>query len=358
MGNKLILAVAGAGKTSCILDAATPEKRTAIVTYTNENLRSIRERIILKYGKIPSNIYVCSYFSFLYSFCYQPFCSYRLRDNGYGWNLKLPPYQYGPGAKKSNLEHYLSPRRYLYPSRVSKLLIEFDVMPKIHARLSQFFDQLLIDEVQDFAANDFNFILAIAKANIDCLYVGDFYQHTYDTSRDGNVQTNLHKKGVQNFVKQFQGFEIDTSTLSQSYRCSASVCDTVSRVVGIPIGSHRSDATFIEIVDDPKRAMSIFRDNQIVKLFLQEHQKYSCFSNNWGASKGLDKYEDVCVVVNSAIFKAFQTGAQVDLKEPTRNKLYVACTRARGKLVIVPDIFLKAEKSSDKKLTPPKRAAI
>ena len=32
---------------------------------------------------------------------------------------------------------------------------------------------------------DFNFLEAIMEANINMLFVGDFYQHTFDTSRDG-----------------------------------------------------------------------------------------------------------------------------------------------------------------------------
>jgi DNA helicase-2/ATP-dependent DNA helicase PcrA len=90
--------------------------------------------------------------------------------------------------------------------------------------------------------------------------------------------------------------------------------------------------------------LSIYEDPRIVKLFYQEHYKYACYSQNWGASKGVDRYQDVCVVLNSGNVKAWKCGSFRDINSKTRNKLYVACSRARGNLTFVPESLLKDHK--------------
>ena len=44
--------------------------------------------------------------------------------------------------------------------------------------------------------------------------------------------------------------------------------------------------------------------------------------------------------------KAWQRGSFRDINAETRNKLYVACSRARGNLTFVPESLLKAHKQS------------
>ena len=82
----------------------------------------------------------------------------------------------------------------------------------------------------------------------------------------------------------------------------------------------------------------------VVKLFLQEHYKYDCYGQNWGASKGLDHYTDVCVVLNPGTLKAYKAGTLSSINAGTRNKLYVACSRARGNLMFIPEALIRAKK--------------
>lgn len=340
MGKQLIFAVAGSGKTTKILNSIQDYKRPLIITYTNENLKSLQANLMREYGHVPDHIYLRSYFSFLYTFCFRPFFSYKLRDNSYTWHN--PKYYRGAPAK-NDISHYMTKGRYLYANRVSKFILDKGAIEKVVHRLEKHFNCLLIDEVQDFAANDFNFILALSKANIDILCVGDFYQHTFDTSRDGNIRTNLHKKGADSYLKEFEnaGYGIDTESLEKTHRCSPAVCEFISSQIGIPIYSHRNDVTSVVVVKDENAAHTLFHDDTKVKLFYQDHSKYACYSNNWGKSKGLNKYGDVCVVLNPTSAKLFEKGQLSDLAESTRNKLYVACSRARGNLYILDEQHLK-----------------
>ena len=216
-------------------------------------------------------------------------------------------------------------------------------MTDIENRLSKYFEQILIDEIQDFGGHDFNFLETLVKAEADIVFVGDFYQHTFDTSRDGNVNGNIHndyatyKSKLENI-----GLQTDTERLKKSYRCSPSVCDFISENLDINIESHCDNATKIEFVEDENKSDAIFRDNNIVKIYYQEHYKFDCNSRNWGGCKGEDQYQDVCVVLNATSLEKYQKGRLVELPAQSKNKLYVALSRTRGNLYLIPDkLFYK-----------------
>ena len=61
---KLILAVAGSGKTTNLIDELNLTERFYLVTYTITNESLLRLRIIKKFGYLPNNIKVFTYFNF------------------------------------------------------------------------------------------------------------------------------------------------------------------------------------------------------------------------------------------------------------------------------------------------------
>ena len=87
--------------------------------------------------------------------------------------------------------------------------------------------------------------------DVEILFVGDFFQHTFDTSRDGNIQKKLHDNYEAYLTKlKDSGYTIDLDTLSHSYRCSPTVCRFVNEKIGITISSHRRDEVNITLVED------------------------------------------------------------------------------------------------------------
>lgn len=343
MDKQVVFAVAGSGKTSSIIDSVEEDSRYLIVTYTDNNTRHLRNRIIQKLGKIPEGVRVYSYFTFLYSFCYRPLCGYEVNTKGINFNYPLP--KNAQRSLKSTREHYIDKNERLFASRIAKLLIEFNVVPEVIERIETFFDLVCIDEVQDFAANDFNFICSLANANVKMLLVGDFYQHTFDTSRDGNTQKNLHAC-FSKYCKKLSsaGFSIDLESLSRSYRCSPCVCSFVENELAIEIQSHRNDQVEVRLIDDSQEIENIYLNDSIVKLFYQKSNSYYGYTENWGNTKGLDHFQDVCVVLNPTTFKAFESGQLAQLPQTTKNKLYVACTRAKGNLYFVSEKYLNKYK--------------
>ena len=340
MDKRVVFAVAGSGKTSSIIDIVNDDSRCLIITYTDNNTRQLKNRIIQKLGGIPEGVRVYSYFTFLYSFCYRPICGYGLKTKGINFNYPLP--KYAQRTRKNTREHYIDKNNRLFSSRIAKLLIEFDVVPEVMQRIEQFFDLVCIDEVQDFAANDFNFICELANTNVEMQLVGDFYQHTFDTSRDGNTQKTLHDC-FEKYCEKLAGagFNIDLKSLSHSHRCSPSVCMFVEKELGIDVQSHREDEVEVNLIVDNKEIEQVYSDDSIVKLFYQKSDSYSGNVENWGNTKGLDHYQDVCVVLNPTTFKAFDYGQLAQLPPTTKNKLYVACTRAKGNLYFVSEKLIK-----------------
>jgi superfamily I DNA/RNA helicase len=343
MDKRVVFAVAGAGKTSSIIDSLESDSRCLIVTYTDNNTRHLKNKVIQKFGKLPACVRIYSYFTFLYSFCFRPICGYEVKTKGINFNYPLP--QYAQRTSKSSRDHYIDKNDRLFASRIAKLLIEFSVVPEVIQRIKQFFDLVCIDEVQDFAANDFNFLCELSKANVDIRLVGDFYQHTFDTSRDGNTQKSLHDC-FDGYCEKLEkaGFSVDLESLSNSYRCSPSVCSFVTDNLGISIQSHREDSVEVEFFKNESEIQKIYSNNSIVKLFFQKSNTYIGNTANWGNTKGLDHFQDVCVVLNPTTLKAFEDGKLEQLNPTTKNKFYVACTRAKGNLYFVPEKQLKKYK--------------
>lgn len=300
MDRRLILAVAGSGKTSYLISPLDEMKRFLVVTYTDNNLAHLRRCILNRFGHLPQNITLLTYFQFLYRVCYRPFLKDRVGAKGLTWDMP------SLSSRRYNSRHpryYLTDGGLLYHNRLARLCLMYCV-DLIKSRIEKFYDCFMIDEVQDIGGHDFNLIQSITPQKIDCLYVGDFYQHTFDTSRDGNTNPNLHKE-YDSYLKKWKssGLLIDEATLSRSYRCSPTTCEFVLRELGIHIESHRQDSTRIVFVEEEGIAESLFRDDSIVKLFYKESDKYSCRSENWGASKGLDDFQDVCIVLNKTTLR-------------------------------------------------------
>ena len=73
--NRLIIAVAGSGKTTFLVNEALKNSKTRVLitTYTEANEAEIRNKIIQKKKCIPSNITVQTWFSFLLQHGVRPY---------------------------------------------------------------------------------------------------------------------------------------------------------------------------------------------------------------------------------------------------------------------------------------------
>ena len=71
MSNKLIIAAAGAGKTTYLVQEAhrRKDKNILITTFTDNNASEIKYKFIALYGSVPGNVTILPWVSFLLVHC-------------------------------------------------------------------------------------------------------------------------------------------------------------------------------------------------------------------------------------------------------------------------------------------------
>ena len=330
MDKELVLATAGSGKTTEIINKLNKENKILLITYTDANYDILKNKVIEKFKEIPNNIKIYTYFSFLYSVCFAP-----LKRN---WDIRGLDFRdiNNKYLKKENIGYYLNKRnRKMYHRRLASFCNK-QLIDEIKNRLEKYFDIIYVDEVQDFAGHDFNFLLNILDTNVKFFMVGDYYQHTYDSSQDGNVNINLYKN-YDKYINMFKqkNIAINIDLLKKSKRCSATVCKFIKNKIGINIESDKKNETIVKEIDTNEEILKIIENKKIVKLFYNNHIKYNIENtNNWGNSKG-ETYKDVCVILNDNTYKMYKKNMLNKLPQQTKNKLYVACSRTKNNLYFI-----------------------
>lgn len=328
MDKRLILAVAGSGKTTYLIKKLNLKEKFLIVTYTNTSLNLIKTRIIKEFGYHPNNIRALSYFDFIYSYCIRPFCLFKYKIRGVSW--KNPP-DFTNYLPKEDIHRYLSSKGYLYYNRLGKFVDYDGIIDDIKSRLEKFYDHFFFDEFQDLGGHDFNFIMNLVISNINFLFVGDFFQNTYVTSYDGIVNNGLYSR-LDEYCKKIKKHKIviDMNTLGNSYRCSPTICKFICQNLGIDIHSMRNDETKIVNVSERQQALELLGNNNIIKLVYKDSNKRNYKAKNWGDCKGEDDYVDTCIILNKTTAELFTKNKLIELASRTKNKLYVAISRTRG----------------------------
>lgn len=175
-----------------------------------------------------------------------------------------------------------------------------------------------------------------------------------DITEDG-ISIRHRGKGRQCFIKtefalqrhQQQGelhallLEEPENHLSHVSMCSATVCEFITGQLNIRISAHGIHTTRIETVTDEARSAALHADDTVIKLFYREHHRYGCHSMNWGGSKGLDHFQDVCIVMGANHWVRLIQQKLAALPPSSRNRLYVACSRARGNIYFIPESHLR-----------------
>lgn len=337
MDKTLILAVAGAGKTTEIINNVKKDDKTLIITYTENNYNILKNNIIKKFKGIPDNIKIYTYFTFVYRFCFLPLKK--------GFKVKGLDFNSNPNKyiKAKDINYYYNRvSKKMYHNRLAKICSDYFI-DDIIKRIEKYFNYIYIDEIQDFASHDFNLLLNLIKANCNILLVGDFYQHTFDTSRDGNVNSNLYND-YDNYINKIKNsdsnIKVDTVNFLKSKRCSKQVCEFITEYLKIKIESYNNHDSIIREIDDENTIEKIANDDNIVKLFYQNSKKYDMKNkDNWGNSKG-NTYINTCVVLNKNSYEKYKKHKLNELPSSTKNKLYVALSRATNDVYIINEKYL------------------
>lgn len=215
--NKLIIAAAGSGKTTFIVKEALKQKKGKILitTYTEANEEEIRKKIIKLNKCIPENITVQTWFSFLLQHGIRPYqgCLFDKDINGLILVNSQSAVKYtNPRgisicySEEIEFEkHYFTNNQKIYSDKLSKFVIKCNQKCEgaIIARLSRVYSHIFIDEVQDLAGYDLEFIKLLFSSTSNIILVGDPRQVTYLTHNEkkyskytGGLIKNFVLKGM------------------------------------------------------------------------------------------------------------------------------------------------------------------
>lgn len=363
-----MLAVAGAGKTYHICHTIQPDKKNLILAYTHSNIRNIKRELVEAFGAVPELTRVMTFDSFVYRFLIRPYEPTILNHfhqsvfSSTGVTLSDPPAQriktkngkVIPNPRyitQDKFEHYINKYNQYYCSLMTKLLFQVkqgktSLIEKAATTLNCFYDQIMIDEFQDFREYDYEFIVKLAKYIDNISLVGDYYQHSVSAV---NNSGKPFKKGsgyvdYDEFKELLlsQRFEVDDILLRSSRRCCQDVCSYVKDKLMIDIeSSNVANGKVVWIEDE---LPSILDNDRIPKLVFNDANSYTFHAINWSYSKG-DTMEDVCVILTDKLDSIDKDDfSRHDISPITLNKLYVAMTRTKGNLYLVKSKAFKTVK--------------
>lgn len=359
--NKVIIASAGSGKTTYIIEEALKLKgqRVLVTTYTNENLDQIKAYFIEKNGCMPANVPVQSWFSFLLQDGVRPYQNHksdRSRVRSIYFFKNTPNDQQLKKRlryiKESEDEHYLTKNNYLFEDKVSQFVYKCNEQSKglITKRLEKIYDHILIDEAQDLEGWDYDLISNLFDSSMSILLVGDPRQKILKTHR------HLKNKPFATVFDWLSTKKVGYYTLekkTESLRCNQHICDFADKLFP-DLGQTISKNTTItehdgiyyiqkDEVDDYIRTQ-----NPVILRYNKDINTLGFQAINIGMAKGRT-YKRVLIFPTKPMLEYLRT--EDVSKAGDKSKLYVAVTRAKYSVTFVVD-----DKNLIKKNLPQNRA--
>jgi DNA helicase-2/ATP-dependent DNA helicase PcrA len=351
--NKLLIAVAGAGKTTFLIDEALKRQGVVLITtYTKSNEAEIKSKIYRKLAYIPSNIEIESWFEFLLRQGVRPFQGimndslYEKRTGFVLTNEKSAMYT----NETDILKHYFTKGLKIYSDKVSKFTVKCNekMNGKVVDRISRIYSHIFIDEIQDMVGYDLELLKCLFDSSSEVIIVGDPRQTTFTTHptdkysqyKNGNIEGFILKEvGVQKC-------EIDKCTLKTSHRNDEKICAYSSRLYPSFPKSISCDCVICRTYTKEHNGIFLIKKEDIpdymVKykpIQLRWNKKVVGYPGypiyNFGDSKGMT-FDRVLIYPTAKIVSWIKNNT-VKLEELTKSKFYVALTRARQSVALVMD---------------------
>jgi len=342
--NRIIIACAGSGKTSHLVDDAlsNTDRRIVIVTYTNNNTREIIKRFGCLNGGVPKHVEVMTWFAFLLRHGTRPYqrCVYaehRIES------LLFVNQQSARGiAENDTKRHYFANGDLIYSDKIAKFVFkcEAECGRRVTSRLRQIYTDIFIDEFQDLAGWDLEVIHMLLQSGIRITLVGDPRQHIYSTNVSQKNKHYLGIKVVGLLEKWKQKGLCRIVPMNGTYRCNQAICDFANRLWPdmddmAPLTDVKTEHDGVFLVAENAVGDYVERFRSQVLRYDKRAQSYGCVALNFGMSKGLE-FERVLVVPTEPIRKYLETG-ELKHVERSKDKLHVAVTRAKHSVAFVYD---------------------
>lgn len=344
--NEIILAAAGSGKTTTIVESAISDrnKRAALVTFTNNAEQEFRSKCYEIAGHVPAHVRPITWFSFLLQHFVRPYQSALLPGRIKG--LAFVQGHSTQGIKASNRRVFNTDKRYrIYSDKIARFACEIIAATNGAPlrRAEEIFDHIYIDELQDLAGFDLDLLEYLLASDLDVTLVGDHRQATYRTHQSRRNQ-KFGGTHIVDKLKEWDGQNTAQIVIhNHSWRCVQSICDfadlffpnapkttsknqTVTAHDGVFLVHERNLETYKE-----RYRPQALRFDRRTKV--SETPIY-----NFGEAKGMT-FQRVLIYPHGKLKAYLKTG---DLKDAGLSlaKLYVGVTRARQSVAIcVPDSF-------------------
>lgn len=350
MTNELIIASAGSGKTTKLVEKAL-EKANAgesvlITTFTEACEQEIRDKLAKETsGYIPTLITIQTWFSFLIKHGAKPYQDCVTDKDitglilvngksGLRHETKGGKRTYW-GEQKNPYEFYFSPNGKIYSDKLAKFVVRCnrDTEGKVMNRLAQCFDNILIDEVQDLAGYDLEILKLLFDCQTNVLLVGDPRQATYSTNNSPK-NARFKQSNILNFFSDNSiRINTDDTSLTVNHRCSEEICEYANNIYPkLPkaitgnniVTGH--DGVFVVEESNAQLYMEEFNPVQLrYSSRTKVNNKYPVFT--FGKSKGLT-FDRVLIYPTEPIFQ-WLVDSNNHLADTSRAGLYVALTRAK-----------------------------
>ena len=352
--NKLIIASAGAGKTTFIIKDALEKidqgHRVLITTYTEACESEIRQKIITEIGYIPEAITIRTWFSFLISHGVKPYQGYLFDFDVKGMVLINGKSGFRATSKsgfpiywgEDNFEQfYFTKEKKIYSDKLAQLAVRCHRVSegKVFNRISRCFNVIYIDEVQDLAGYDLEVLDCIFKSKSNAIMVGDPRQAIYSTNNSRKNKKYVKAEIVNFFMDGKLDIETDTTSLSVNYRCVEDIALFSNRLYpDLPQSGSGNDC-----VTDHDGLFAILPEHvenylkKYAPIQLRDTKRTNVHENfevcNFGKSKGLTW--DRVVLYPSGPMVQWLKNNKTEISKAARAKLYVGITRARQSVGIV-----------------------
>lgn len=350
--NRIIIASAGSGKTTTIVDEASgyASGRSALITYTNNNTAELRDKTYEVLGFIPLNFEVATWYTFLLRHFVRPY-----QNHVYKTPIRRVGFVDGRSARyvaKDNIDrfYFLEPGC-IYLDKVSQfactVIDQTRGLPL--ARAAAIFDRIYIDEAQDLAGYDLDLVEHLLRTGIAVTLVGDVRQATYRTN---NSPRNSQYSGAK-IIDMFNSWcrKTDTSLEHQnhSHRCVQPICDFADQFYpDLPTAvSHNGrvtghDGVFAVRWSDVDHYMATYRP-QPLRLDRRTKNVPGC-PLNFGEAKG-KTFDRTLIFPHKKLEAVLATGNVRELGDAdvTVARVYVGITRARQSVgIVIPDRLVPA----------------
>lgn len=351
MSNKLIIAAAGSGKTTYLVQEALkiPTGKVLITTFTESNEQEIKTKFIEMVGFIPPNVTILTWFSFLIRQGVKPYQSFLFQGKVTGLKLvneKSGLLRYYKGkpiyAKAEDVAmHYFTKDGRIYSDKLAKFVCKLDEVSGglTINRISRIYKYIFVDEVQDLAGYDLEIIQLLSQQGVKLLMVGDPRQVTYHTHEEAK-NSQYSEGGITRFISdRHLEIDIDQTTLNVTYRNEQHICNYANSIY-----PDFSPCTAVEKEPTGHDGMFFVRTSDL-EAYLRTYQpvqlrdsrrttvsgNYPVF--NFGDSKGLT-FNRVIIYPTEPITK-WICNHNIALQPKSQAKFYVAVTRARFSAGIV-----------------------